>query len=113
MGMFPHNAISDVMKTLDVMVVPSFWYETFGFSALEAVAYGVPVLVSNRAGSKDVLRNISMPHEFKPDPRELSELLENYISKPELLDKLQKEQQRLTPTFSMKEHVKQLLKELV
>lgn len=112
MGMFPHNELSDVMKTLDVMVVPSYWFETFGFSTLEAVANGVPVLVSNHAGSKDILQNISMPHEFTPEPCELSELLEKYLSAPELLDQLQKEQQRLTPIFSMKEHVKQLLEEI-
>lgn len=112
MGMFPHDELSDVMKTLDLIVVPSFWYETFGFSTLEAVANGVPVLVSNRAGSKDVLRSVSLPHEFTPKPSELAELLESYISKPELLDKLQKQQKTLTPAFSMEEHVKQLLDEL-
>lgn len=112
MGMFPHNELPDVMKTLDVMVVPSYWFETFGFSTLEAVANGVPVLVSNHAGSKDILQNISMPHEFTPEPYELSELLEKYLATPELLDQLQKEQQRLSPIFSMKEHVKQLLEEI-
>lgn len=112
MGMFPHKALSDVMKTLDVMVIPSFWYETFGFSTLEAVANGVPVMVSNHAGSKDILQSISMPHEFEPKPGELAVLLENYIRKPELLDKLQKEQQKLAPTFSMEKHVSQLLEEI-
>lgn len=112
MGMFPHKALSDVMKTLDVMVVPSFWYETFGFSTLEAVANGVPVMVSNHAGSKDILQSISMPHEFEPKPGELAVLLDNYIRKPELLDKLQKEQQKLAPTFSMEKHVSQLLEEI-
>lgn len=112
MGMFHHNELSEVMKTLDVMVVPSYWFETFGFSSLEAVANGVPVLVSNHVGAKDILQEISMPHEFTPEPCELSELLEKYLSAPELLEQLRKEQQRLTPIFSMKEHVKQLLEKI-
>lgn len=112
MGVFPHNELSDVMKTLDVMVVPSYWFETFGFSTLEAVANGVPVLVSNRAGSKDIIQDVSLPHEFEPKTGELAVLLENFIRKPELLDKLQKEQQKLAPTFSMEKHVSQLLEEI-
>ena len=27
----------------DIMVAPSIWYETFGFTVLEALSYGVPV----------------------------------------------------------------------
>ena len=39
----------------DVLVAPSIWYETFGFTVLEALSYGVPVIVSDHVGAKDII----------------------------------------------------------
>ena len=39
----------------DVLVAPSIWYETFGFTVLEALSYGVPVIISGNVGAKDIL----------------------------------------------------------
>ena len=35
------------------------WYETFGFTVLEALSYGVPVMVTDSVGAKDIVCNIS------------------------------------------------------
>lgn len=37
------------------MVTPSIWFETFGFTVLEALSYGVPVVISGTVGAKDIL----------------------------------------------------------
>ena len=37
--------------------MPSVWYETFGFTVLEALSYGVPVIVSENVGAKDLLED--------------------------------------------------------
>lgn len=41
-----------VYEAMDVLVVPSIWRETFGMVVLEALSYGVPVLVSEYVGAK-------------------------------------------------------------
>ena len=44
-----------VFDQTDVLIAPSLCYETFGFTVLEALSYGVPVIVSDRVGAKDLL----------------------------------------------------------
>ena len=43
------------MISADLLVAPSIWYETFGFTVLEALSYGVPVIVSDHVGAKDIV----------------------------------------------------------
>lgn len=52
---FYHNELGKIMSESDVLVAPSIWYETFGFTVLEALSYGVPVIVSDHVGAKDIV----------------------------------------------------------
>ena len=52
---YPYSQLEEIFDHTDLLVVPSVWYETFGFTVLEALSYGVPVLVSENVGAKDVL----------------------------------------------------------
>lgn len=36
-------------------MAPSVWYETFGFTVLEALSHGVPVVISGTVGARDIL----------------------------------------------------------
>lgn len=54
-GVYSYINIAAIYQNLDVIVVPSLWWETFGFVVLEALACGVPVIASNRVGSKSFL----------------------------------------------------------
>lgn len=44
-----------VYRSMDLLVVPSVWKETFGLVVLEALSYGVPVLLSEHVGAKQLL----------------------------------------------------------
>ena len=52
---YPYSQLEEIFDKTDLLVVPSIWYETFGFTVLEAISYGVPVLVSENVGAKDIL----------------------------------------------------------
>lgn len=45
-GGFPESAKSDILRTFDVLIVPSIGLESYGLAAREAMAHGVPVLAS-------------------------------------------------------------------
>jgi glycosyltransferase involved in cell wall biosynthesis len=43
------------MDKTDVLVTPSVWNETFGYTVAEALSYSVPVIVSSHVGAKDIV----------------------------------------------------------
>lgn len=52
---YSYTELEKIFDETDVMVAPSVWYETFGFTVLEALSYGVPVVISGNVGAKDIL----------------------------------------------------------
>ena len=54
---FAYEELEEIFEKTDVLIMPSVWYETFGFTVLEALSYGVPVIVSENVGAKDLLED--------------------------------------------------------
>jgi len=52
---YTYAELEMIFDKTDLLIVPSVWYETFGFQVLEALSYGVPVLVSGNVGAQDIL----------------------------------------------------------
>ncbi|MGM9947036.1 glycosyltransferase [Floccifex sp.] len=52
---YTYQDLKKIFQETDVLVCPSILYETFGFTVLEALSYGVPVIISNNVGAKDIL----------------------------------------------------------
>lgn len=52
---YSYKDLKRIFDDTDVLVAPSVWYETFGFTVLEALSYGVPVVISGTVGAKDIL----------------------------------------------------------
>ena len=52
---YSYDELEKIFDETDVLVAPSIWYETFGFTVLEALSYGVPVIISGNVGAKDIL----------------------------------------------------------
>lgn len=50
-----NTELEKIFDETDVMVAPSVGYETFGFTVLEALSYGVPVVIGGNVGAKDIL----------------------------------------------------------
>ncbi|MBM7635982.1 glycosyltransferase [Streptococcus saliviloxodontae] len=54
-GRFQSSERDSVYQSIDILIVPSRWKETFGLIVLEALSYGVTVLVSDSVGAKDLV----------------------------------------------------------
>lgn len=74
-----------LLGQVDVMVIPSLWHDTAPLVALEGLAWGLPLLVSNRGG----LPELALPGvgwSFNPDePEALARALNECIEQPESL----------------------------
>lgn len=54
-GRYTYSDLERIFDDTDILIAPSIWYETFGYTVLEALSYGVPVLISGTVGAKDIL----------------------------------------------------------
>jgi glycosyltransferase involved in cell wall biosynthesis len=54
-GWVERNGLAEYYKKASVVLVPSLWHEVFGLVALEAMAYGKPVIASDRGGLPEVV----------------------------------------------------------
>lgn len=77
-GKFNGTTIMTVYNSMDVLVVPSIWKETFSLVTLEALSYGVPVIVSNNVGAKDIVKLYNEKFVFN-NFQDLNSLLEELI----------------------------------
>jgi glycosyltransferase involved in cell wall biosynthesis len=56
-GPFEPAQLGSVLATLDVLVVPSLWYENTPFSMLEALHFGLPVVASDLGGIAEIVQH--------------------------------------------------------
>lgn len=54
-GKYTYKNLEMIFDKTDVLIVPSIWYETFGYTVLEALSFGVPVIASGNVGAKDII----------------------------------------------------------
>jgi len=52
---YSYDQLPFIMDNTDVLIVPSIWPETFGYTVLEALSCGVPVIISDMVGAKEIL----------------------------------------------------------
>lgn len=108
-GRFVHNQMEAVYDSLDLLVVPSIWNETFGFTVLESLQFGVPALVSNKVGSKDIVKKYSPQFVFDSEER-LYIILKRLIgNRMELVD-YNKAIVNSVWNYSMEEHADEIVR---
>uniref|UniRef100_UPI001575B74B glycosyltransferase n=1 Tax=Sphingomonas bacterium TaxID=1895847 RepID=UPI001575B74B len=79
----PREAMPAAMRSCAVVVLPSLWHETWGLIVPEAMAAGVPVLVSIRAGSAELVRRFGGGATFDPgQPGDLAAKLTAMLAAP-------------------------------
>lgn len=52
---YHYDQLGTIFENTDILVTPSIWYETFGYTVLEALSFGVPVVISDTVGAKDII----------------------------------------------------------
>ncbi len=85
-GMFSREDLVNVMNNLDVIVVPSLWYENSPNVILEAFATQTPVIASDMGGMAELVKHQENGLLFKiGDAEALAEQLSLLIDDPTLL----------------------------
>lgn len=90
LGYQTHTAVLEAMARAAVVVVPSRWPEPFGMVALEAMACGAALLVSNKGGLPDVVGEAGLlcdPDNLPEVVAKLTDLITNEALRAELAQK--------------------------
>ncbi|HEX5450575.1 MAG TPA: glycosyltransferase [Gaiellaceae bacterium] len=88
-GAYEHAELRSVLAELDAVVIPSLWRENLPTTGLNAVAAGVPLLVSDVGGLVELLEDYRCGFSFAVgDGDALASLLSRFVEEPELLDKV-------------------------
>jgi len=87
-GPFANEQMADELAKIDVLVVPSIWYENAPLVIYSAIAAGVPVVASDHEGIAETIDETN-GLLFKPgDPEDLTRQLERLIVEPRFLAQL-------------------------
>jgi len=88
-GTYTHDQSADVFANIDVLVVPSLWYD-FPLVIYEAFATGTPVIATNLGGMAEAISHEASGLLFKPgDVEDLARQLRRILEEPDLLERLQ------------------------
>lgn len=83
-GFQSNDVLAESYYNSDIAVIPSH-YEPFGIVALEAASHGLPIVVSDVGGLREIVDKLGMGKTTPPkDPRILSINLEYLINNPEV-----------------------------
>lgn len=106
-GTFPHQEIGRVLSGLDVLVIPSVWYENTPLVLWMALAARVPVIVSDMGGLVEIIRDgengLVVPCG---DPEALAAALDHCRRDPELLPRLARQ---IAPVKTIQTYADELL----
>lgn len=105
---YKYSEISDVLYGLDCVIVPSKWYETFSLVALESLAHGRPVIVSDHVGAKDIVADYNKDMIFSSQ-EQLKNLIRKILENPELLISENKNILSTPWNFSIENHAKEIM----
>lgn len=103
-GAFEDADRAEVLRSLDVLIVPSIGWESFGLSAREAWQHGLPVIASRRSALLELFPG-GDEHGgtfFEPgDPADLARVVTRALVEPGLVDRWR---QRIPAIVTVDEH---------
>ncbi|MBR2191340.1 MAG: glycosyltransferase, partial [Eubacterium sp.] len=86
MGAYSAGDLDIIYEHADLLVAPSLWYETYGFTVLEALCYAVPALVTTRVGAKDLLKEGHLGMIIQPTKEDLKQAILYIIQNRDILE---------------------------
>ena len=88
-GVYRRQEVSQVLREMDVIVVPSLWYENSPNAILEAFGHRTPVVASNLGGMAELVRDGENGLLFAPgDAEGLARQLRRMLDDPHVLPAL-------------------------
>ena len=113
-GGYDNNTINDVLNDIDVLIVPSTWYENAPLVIQEAFLAGVPVITSNIGGMSELVEDGINGFTFEVgDGQSLKRLIEKISNNPIFLNDLKSSRDSVVDIEDDAKEIVRLYKRLV
>ncbi len=100
-GKYDNTDVATILSEVDVLVVPSIWYENSPLTIHEAFLAGVPVITSNIGGMAELVEDgVNGLHFQMGNAADLTRQLQRVIDNPAFLSKLKPNGSSVTPIES-------------
>lgn len=97
-----------VFANMDVLAVPSSWQETFGMVVLEALSYGIPIVMTEKVGAKDLVVQGTYGKIIEDNDKALKKIFEEIYRNRDLLIKWSTNIVKANLDFDYTLHVKKI-----
>jgi len=113
-GPFDNWEINEVLEKIDVLVVPSLWYENSPLVIQEAFLAGIPVITSDIGGMAELVENGVDGYTFRVrDKESLKEAMKNIIDDPEVLNNLKVDEKKVRSIEDDVKHIQDIYEEVI
>jgi glycosyltransferase involved in cell wall biosynthesis len=113
-GRFENTDIAKVLKAVDVLVVPSIWFENSPLVLNEAAMSNTPVIASDRGGMKEFVECGGYGRSFKiGDADSLAEVMCELAAKPESVKEMGKNPPTIKPIETSAEQMVTIYRKLI
>jgi glycosyltransferase involved in cell wall biosynthesis len=88
-GPYENDDVGAILSEIDVVIVPSLWYENAPLTIQEAFMSGVPLITADQGGMAEAVRDGVDGLQFRlGDATDLREKMRMFIDHADLLDRL-------------------------
>ncbi len=106
-GRFDNRNVAELMKNVDIAVVPSIWYENSPIVIMEALTAGTPVITSNVGGMSEFIHHNENGLLFQlGNAQDLAAQIQRLLDEPGLADQLAA---NTRPVRSIEDEMQQML----
>ena len=90
-GYYEFNDVEKILQDIDVVIVPSIWYENAPLTISTSLAYGIPVITSDVGGMSEMVKDGQNGLTFRiGDPDDLSTKIGLIADNPDLIVKFKR-----------------------
>ncbi|WP_379244517.1 glycosyltransferase [Paenibacillus sp. GCM10028914] len=108
-GRYEYEDLAAIFNHTDLLIIPSIWKETFGFIGMEALAYGVPILITDQVGFKDLIHDGLTGFIAAPEVNDLASRMRYILENRRRLEEINQNIIAMEIDFSMEQHTKDLI----
>lgn len=107
---YREDRMEQTYRNMDMLILPSVWRETFGMVVLEALSFGVPVIVSDRVGAGELWAGHSgMGIITEPDKEHLKAVIKKIYDDRSILEEMNRQICKWETDLSFEKHVRDML----